>query len=168
MLSNIWVNIVSGNGLAPNDTAPLTDPTPNMLNIVDKWCPRNIYKSLTVIRIITANTLEMIYDNHFYRGQWVYVFDHGTAQYGTRHHIPWDCQISELTSSVNITIICSDNGFSHVRHQAIIWTNDYLLSIGSSGTDFSEIWLKFPVFIHKFFWIVVCYMSAILTRPRLV
>ena len=74
MLSNIWVNIVCGNGLAPNDTAPLTDPTLNMLNIVDKWCPRNIYKSLTVIRIITVKTLEIIYDNHFNRGQWVYVF----------------------------------------------------------------------------------------------
>ena len=37
------------------------------------------------------------------------------------------------------TIIGSDNGLSPGRHQAIIWTNDGILLIGTSGTNFSEI-----------------------------
>ena len=36
----------------------------------------------------------------------------------------------------------SGNGLSPVRRQAITWTNADLLSIGPSGTNFSEIWIK--------------------------
>ena len=38
-----------------------------------------------------------------------------------------------------LTIIGSDNGLSPGRHQAIIWTNDGILLIGTLGTNFSEI-----------------------------
>ena len=37
-----------------------------------------------------------------------------------------------------LTIIGSDNGLSPGRRQAIIWTNDGILLIGSLGTNFSE------------------------------
>ena len=38
-----------------------------------------------------------------------------------------------------LTIIGSDNGLLPERHQAIIWTNDGILLIGTMGTNFSEI-----------------------------
>ena len=39
----------------------------------------------------------------------------------------------------NLTIICSDNGLSPGRRQAIIETNVGILFIGTLGTDFSKI-----------------------------
>ena len=47
---------------------------------------------------------------------------------------------------VNWPIIGSDNGLLPVRHQAIIWTNAGLMSIGSLRTIFSEILVKIPNF----------------------
>ena len=44
------------------------------------------------------------------------------------------------------TIIGSDNGLSHDRHQAIIWTNAGILLIGRLGTNFSEILIE----VHTF------------------
>ena len=34
------------------------------------------------------------------------------------------------------------DGLSHCRHQAIIWTNAGILSIGPYGTNFSEILIE--------------------------
>ena len=48
-----------------------------------------------------------------------------------------------------LVIICSDNGFSPIRHQAITWTNADLLSIGLLGTYFSEIWIWILSFSFK-------------------
>ena len=45
-----------------------------------------------------------------------------------------------------LTIIRSNNGLSPDRHQAIFWTNAGLLSIGSLGTNFSEILIKIQNF----------------------
>ena len=43
-----------------------------------------------------------------------------------------------------LTIIGSDNGLSHGRHKAIIWTNAWILLIGTSlGTDFSVMSIKY-------------------------
>ena len=39
-----------------------------------------------------------------------------------------------------------DNGLSPIQHQAIVWTNAALMSIGHWGTKFSEISMK----IHYF------------------
>ena len=47
---------------------------------------------------------------------------------------------------VNWPIIGSYNGLLPVRHQAIIWTNAGLLSIGSLRTIFSEILVSIPNF----------------------
>ena len=58
---------------------------------------------------------------------------------------PPKCSIYATVSWVSIG---SDNGFSPVRRQAIIWTNAGLLSIGPLGTNFSEILIKiqnFPI-----------------------
>ena len=46
----------------------------------------------------------------------------------------------------NLTSICSDNGLSPIRHQAIIWANDGILLIGTLRTNFSE----FLIIIHTF------------------
>ena len=47
------------------------------------------------------------------------------------------------------TIIGSDNGLSPGRRQAIIWTNDEILLIGPSGTNFSEILIEILAFSFK-------------------
>ena len=53
----------------------------------------------------------------------------------------------------NLTIIGSDNGLSPGRRQAIIWTNDGLLLIGTLGTNFSEILIEIQIFsFNKFIW----------------
>ena len=47
------------------------------------------------------------------------------------------------------TIIGSDNGLLPGRRQAIIWTNDGLLLIGTLGTNFSEILIEIRIFSFK-------------------
>ena len=49
----------------------------------------------------------------------------------------------------NPTIICSDNGLSPDRRQAITWTNVGILLIGPLGTNFSEILIKIQTFSFK-------------------
>ena len=48
-----------------------------------------------------------------------------------------------------LAIIGSDNGLSPDRRHAIIWTNDGLLLIGPSGTNFSEILIEILTFSFK-------------------
>ena len=48
-----------------------------------------------------------------------------------------------------LTIIGSDNGLSPGRHQAIIWTSDGILLIGSLRTNFSEILIGIQTFSIK-------------------
>ena len=48
-----------------------------------------------------------------------------------------------------ITIIGSDNGLSHGRCQAIIWTNFGILLIGPLGTNFNEILIEIYTFSFK-------------------
>ena len=48
-----------------------------------------------------------------------------------------------------LTIICSDNGLSPGRRQAIIWTNAGILLIGPLGTNFSEILNEIQTFSLK-------------------
>ena len=48
-----------------------------------------------------------------------------------------------------LTIIGSDKGLSHSRHQAIIWTNTGILLIGPLGTNLSEILTKIHTFWLK-------------------
>ena len=62
---------------------------------------------------------------------------------------------------VKLTIIGSDNGLSPGRRQAIIWTNDGMLLIGTLGTNFSEIRIKIQNFSFEN---VVCEMASILPR----
>ena len=45
--------------------------------------------------------------------------------------------------------IGSDNGLLPIRHQAIIWTNAGLLTIGPLGTNFSEILIKIKKFSFR-------------------
>ena len=76
------------------------------------------------------------------RHRYIYYIMHllAVAQY-TRGHLkppppppPW-CRI--YTSMERVSTV-SDNGLSPIRRQAIILTNDGLLSIGPLGTNFSE------------------------------
>ena len=67
----------------------------------------------------------------------------------------------------NLTIIGSDNGLWDARRQAIIWTNDRLLSIGTLGTNINEILIEILAFsfqkIH-----VIWKMVALLSRHQCV
>ena len=49
----------------------------------------------------------------------------------------------------NLAIIGSDNGLSPGRRQAIIWTNDGILLIGPSETNFNEILIEIQTFPFK-------------------
>ena len=63
-----------------------------------------------------------------------------------------------------LTIICSDNGLSPDRRQAIIWTNAGLLLIGPLGTNFSEILIEIIIFSFK----KMRLKWAMLARPQCV
>ena len=58
------------------------------------------------------------------------------------------CRVMHICVS-KIISIGSDNGMSPGRRQAIIWTNDWILSIGPLGTNFSEIWIEVHTFSFK-------------------
>ena len=49
----------------------------------------------------------------------------------------------------NLTIIGSDNGLSPDRRQAIIWTNAWILFIGTLGINFSKIFNGIQTFSFK-------------------
>ena len=70
----------------------------------------------------------------------------------------------------HICIIGSDNGLSPGRRQAIIWINAGILSIGSLGTNVSEISIAIHTFFvqENVFENVVCKMAAIMARPHCV
>ena len=52
-----------------------------------------------------------------------------------------------------LIIICSDNGLTPGRRQAIIWNNGGILSIGTLGTNFSEILVViYMLSLKKCFW----------------
>ena len=48
-----------------------------------------------------------------------------------------------------LTTIGADNGVSHAQHQAIIWTNAWVLLIGLKGINFSEILIEIYSFSFK-------------------
>ena len=50
---------------------------------------------------------------------------------------------------IDLVQLGSGKGLWPVQHQAIIYTNADLLSVGSSGTNFSEIWIKVKEFSFK-------------------
>ena len=54
-----------------------------------------------------------------------------------------------MHASMNWVIIVSDNGLSCVRRQAITCTSVGLLSIGTTGTSFSKIWITFYQFLWR-------------------
>ena len=54
-----------------------------------------------------------------------------------------------IYASMNWVSICSDNGLSPIRRQAIILTNAGLLPIGSLGTNFSEFLIKIQIFYSR-------------------
>ena len=69
-----------------------------------------------------------------------------------------------------LTVIGSDNGLSHERRQAIIWTNAGILLIWPLGTNFrSNINRNTTIFIEENACVnVVCEMNPILSRPQCV
>ena len=79
------------------------------------------------------------------------------------------CELETFPQTIILmawSIIGSDNGLSPVRRQAIIWTNDGLLSIRLQGTNTSEILIEIQTFFinENTFQNVVGKMAAILSR----
>ena len=54
-----------------------------------------------------------------------------------------------ICASVDYTIISSDNGLSSIWRQAIIWTNDDILSIRPYGTHVNEVLVEIRSFSFK-------------------
>ena len=79
------------------------------------------------------------------------------------------------TCLTGLVIICSGNGLSHVWHQAIIWTNNDLLSFGPLGTKGHEIEIKIQTFSLKKMklkilpakWQPFCFSPNVLTHKQL-
>ena len=65
---------------------------------------------------------------------------------------------------IRLWIIGSDNGLSPVLHQAIIWTSDGLLVIGSLGTNLCGILIKINFYTQDEFKHTVWKMATILSR----
>ena len=63
-------------------------------------------------------------------------------------YIPWLTHWGRVTHICvsEPTSICSDNGLSPGRRQAIIWTNAWIFLIGPLGTNFSEIVIEIQTF----------------------
>ena len=74
-----------------------------------------------------------------YTFSWMKIYEFWLTHWGRATHI---C-VSKLT------IIGSDDGLSPGRRQAITWTNDGILLIGSLGTNVNEILSKFHRFSFK-------------------
>ena len=80
----------------------------------------------------------------------------------------WLCMC--VTLVMGVTYICvrkpehytSNDGLSSDRRYAIIWTNDGMLLIGSSGTLRSEIWVQIQSMLHEQ---MNCEMSSAKWRP---
>ena len=91
----------------------------------------------------TWNIFKSIYFNIFFKSlahDLLYIcFVKGLTHWG---------QVTPICVS-KLTIICSDNGLSPCRHQAVIWTNAGILFIGALGTNFSEILIKIDKFSFK-------------------
>ena len=74
-----------------------------------------------------------------------------------QQHMLHVCEWRELTHWGRVTHICvskqtiirSDNDLSSGRRQAIIWTNAWILIIGTLGTNFSEILIEIRIFSFK-------------------
>ena len=64
-------------------------------------------------------------------------------------------RVMHIYTSVNYTVIGSDNGLSAGRRQAIIWNNAGILLIGSLGTDFSRVFIKIETFSLTNFYLKV-------------
>ena len=69
-----------------------------------------------------------------------------------------------------LTVIGSDNGLSHGRRQAMIWTNAGILFIGPLGTNSREMFIEILAFSiqENVLESVVCEMASILSRPQCV
>ena len=67
---------------------------------------------------------------------------------------------------MNWDIIGSGNGLSPIRRQAIVWTNNGLLSIGLLGTNFNEILIKMHFTQENTFENVICQIGDHFVQER--
>ena len=119
-----WVSIGSGNGLLPVWHQAITWTNADILS----KGPSGTNFSEIIIRIQLKMSLS----------KWWPFFP------GVNELTHWGR--STHTCASNQTTIGSDNGLLPGRHQAIIWTNDGILLIGTSGINFSEILIETLLF----------------------
>ena len=74
-------------------------------------------------------------------------------------------QVTNICIS-KLNIIVSDNGLSPGRRQAIIWTNDKILSIGPLRKNFSEIITGIYIFWFKKIHQVIRKLAAIFSEMK--
>ena len=147
MTWDIFISIVSGNGLLPNGTKPL--PGPMLIYCQIGPCGTNSATWVKRIIFIQENASQNTI-------MWpLYTVLNVLTHWGRLTHICVD----------NLTISGSDNGLSPGRCPAIIWPNAGILVTGSLGTNLSEILIAILIFsFKKMHW----KMSAMLSRPQCV
>ena len=135
LVTQIWVNIGSGNGLVSDGTKPFTWTNLNLslmrfygihIRAISRWVAKLLF-CIKSLKIIASKCLPYLPGAN------------GLTHWGRVMHI---CVGKP-------TIIGSDNGLSPGRRQAIIWTNAGILLISSSRTNFNEILIKIHTFSFK-------------------
>ena len=92
-------------------------------------------------RLIASEQPQSIWANILHRSKTNTIL----PKQSTTTHWSW---VTHICAS-NVTIIGSDSGLSPGQHQAIIWTNSVLLSIGPLRTNFSQTVFKIQMFLFK-------------------
>ena len=110
-----------------------SSPDWNRQTLMTQWTQQDVWRENDLFRLCSA--LIEIHMTHWKSVSWLINLTH----WGRVAHI---C-ISKLT------IICSDNGLSPVRRQAIIWTNAEILLNEPIRTNFSEILIETRIFSFK-------------------
>ena len=170
MVTEIWVNIGSGNGLLPDGTKPLLEPMltssvrssdihlrassqelpqPSIIEIICKIKYQKFHSNFPGANGLThwgwnkmATISQVTCSNAF---SWMKIFKLRLKFHRSLTNWGWVMHICVS----KLTIIGSDNGWVAGRRQTIIWTNDRILLIGPLGTNFSEILVGIQTFLFK-------------------
>ena len=144
MVSQKSVKIGLGNGLLPDSTKPLPE---SMLTL--RWGFCGIHMRANSVGNVQDKDPYSAFENYTFKfiatspranelmGKW--------CRFLQRILLTHWGRVTHICDS-KLTIIGSDNGLSPSRHQAIIWTNAWILLIRPSGTNFSEILIEIDAF----------------------
>ena len=124
MVTQIWVNIDSGNALLPDGTKLL----PHSMLTYYQWGPLAFSPGKFHRNCSRYHSLQS------------YIFENTSTAPGANVWTHWG-RVTHVCVG-NLIIISSDNGLSPDQRQAIIWTDAAIMLTGALGTKFSEILIE--------------------------